>query len=330
MVLLQSTRPTGTASSRRYRSAATSLLRWIIAPMTTVLATSFVIFVALSFAPGDPVAQILGGRASDEDRAILREQLGLNDNVIARYFHWLGDALQGDLGISVISRQQVTDLLMPRIVTTGTLVLMAAFLIIIFGIALGALGGTRPRARSLVNGITGLGVAVPSFVAATVLISVFAVGLGWFPTYGAGSGFLDRIWHLTLPAISLSIGFSAYVAQLSAAAISEEVDREHVVTAVGRGLPRSLVLRRHVMRNASIPILTASGLTVAGLVAGSVIVETAFAIDGLGSLLVKSISSKDYAPATAIAVIIVVVFVTITTLIDLIQVRADPRLRKGA
>lgn len=309
------------------RSVLAGAWHWLLSPLTTVVLASFVIYVALSAAPGDPVARLLGERSTEEQRARLRAQLGLDDNVVVRYWNWLLDALHGDLGTSLISRQEVTSLLAPRITTTAILVVMASMLILLVGISLGTLGGISPRWRPLVNLATGLGIAVPSFVAASFLISTFAVQLGWFPTFGAGEGFTDKIWHLTLPAVALAIGWSAYVAQLTAAAVDEEASTEHVLTARGRGIPAWTITRRHILRNATIPVLTASGLTVAGLIAGSVIVETAFGIDGLGSLLVKSILSKDYAPVTAIAVVIVIVFVAITTLIDFAQSRLDPRLR---
>ncbi len=307
---------------------APHVARTFVAALGTMLVASFVIFVALALAPGDPVSQILGPRASDAQREQMREQLGLDDPLLVRYWHWLTGALHGDFGTSLTYREDVTALIEPRIFTTALLVLMATILILLVGLSFGTLGGTSDRWRPAVNALVGIGVAIPGFIAGSALISFFAVRLGWFPTYGAGSGFADRVWHLTLPAIALAMGWSAYVAQMTGAAVAEENRREHVLTARGRGISRGSVFRRHVLRNAAIPVLTASGLTVAGLVAGSVVVESVFAIDGLGSLLVKSVSSKDYAPVTAISMIIVAVFVIVTTTIDLAQVALDPRLRK--
>jgi peptide/nickel transport system permease protein len=287
------------------------------------------IFAALSLAPGDPIAQILGSRSTPEQREAMRVTLGLDDPLPVRYWNWLVNALQGDLGLSLAYRQSVSDLLEPRIGTTLTLVLLSTVMILVVGIVLGALGGGIPQLRPVVSFISGLGIAIPGFVAASVLISIFAVRLGWFPTFGAGTGFVDQVWHLTLPAIALSIGWTAYVAQITATAVKEEASREHVETARGRGIPAFVVFRRHIMRNAAIPILTISGLTIAGLVAGSVVVETAFSIDGVGSLLVKSVSSKDYSVVTAIAVLIVMVFVVMTTLIDILQAAIDPQMKAG-
>ncbi|MEV5827966.1 ABC transporter permease [Spirillospora sp. NPDC052242] len=299
----------------------------ILGAVATILAASLVIFAGLSVAPGDPVAQLLGAKATDQARANLRQDLGLDDPFLERYWHWLTGALHGDFGVSLTSRQDVTALIGPRLATTFLLVAMAALLVVLLGIGLGVIGGVGARGRAVVSALVGLGIAVPSFVAANALIGVFAVKLGWFPTYGSGDGFADRIWHLTLPAVALSIGYGAYVSQLTSAAVAEESEKEYVVTARGRGVPSGIVLRHHTLRNAIMPVLTASGLAVAGLVAGTVVVEQIFAIDGIGALLIRSITSKDYPVVTAVSLIIVIVFVLVTTVIDLIQVALDPRER---
>ncbi|MFE4675544.1 ABC transporter permease [Streptomyces sp. NPDC056723] len=313
-----------------WRHPALSLaVTYVVGPVATILCASFLLFAVLAWAPGDPVAQLLGPHASDSARAAIRARLGLDDPMPERYWHWLTGNLHGDLGTSLTYRQPVSDLLAPRMLTTFLLVGMSAVLILVAGLLLGGIGGTSPRWRPLVNALSGLGVAVPAFVATTLLISMFAVNLGWFPTSGAGGGFADRLWHLTLPAIALSIGYAAYLSQLTSSAIGEEAEAEHVQTGRGRGLPRSWIFRRHILRNAALPILTASGLTVAGLVAGAVVVEPAFGIDGIGSLLIRSVSAKDYPVVTGVSFLIITVFVVVTTLLDAGQHLLDPRLRKG-
>lgn len=308
---------------------ASAVSKWVLAPLATIFVSSFVIFMALTAAPGDPISQVLGDRATDEQRQAMREALGLDQPAIVRYFDWLAGAFSGNFGLSFTYRQPVEEILAPRIGTTAFLVCYAAIIILIIGIGLGSFGGQSRRFRPAVSAGIAVGIAIPSFVAAIFLSSVFAVSLGWFPTYGAGSGFLDMLWHMTLPAIALAIGWSAYVAQITTAAIREVTGTEQVVTARARSLPRGLTFRRHIFRNASLPVLTASGLTVAGLVAGSAIVESAFAIDGIGSLLVRSVAAKDYPVVMAISLIIVVVFVVVTTAIDIAQNLLDPRRRGG-
>lgn len=322
------------AGTRRAISSASSLgtdaLRWVVGPIATILVASFVVYMALALSPGDPVAQILGSRSTAEERAALTEQLGLNRPVVLRYFDWIAGTLQGDFGISYTYRTEVSAVLGPRVGTTALLVAMAGILILIVGVTLGSFGGVSKGFRPTLSVLIGLGVAIPGFVASLVLVSIFAVQLGWFPTFGGGGeSFFDRVWHLTLPAIALSIGWGAYIAQITSASVNEEADKEHVRTAVGRGLPRALVFRKHVFRNAAIPVLTASGLTVAGLVAGSVVVESAFAIDGLGSLLARGVAAKDYALVAAVSLIIVAVFVVMTTLVDVAQTMLDPKRRTG-
>ena len=175
--------------------------------------------------------------------------------------------------------------------------------------------------------VSSIGIAVPAFVAAVLLVLVFSLRLGWFPAVGEGSGFADQLHHLTLPAIALSIGSIAYIAQITRSALVEEQSREHVETARGRGLSRQQVFRRHVLHNAALPIITIAGLIVAGLIAGAVIVESAFGINGVGSLLVSSVQGKDYNVVLAISLVIVLIFVLVTTALDALQFVLDPRVR---
>lgn len=313
-----------------FRSLSGKVLRAVSGAIGTVLVSSFLIYIGLSLAPGDPVAQLLGAGSTAQDRAAKRAELGLDDPLFVRYWDWLTSALQGDLGTSLVYRSDVGSLVGQRMETTVLLVIMAGLIVVFAGVGLGIVGGTFTRARPAVAGLVGFGIAVPSFVASTALIGTFAVQLGWFPTHGAGAGILDTLWHLVLPAVALSISFACYVGQISTAAISEESTTGYVTTSRGRGVPEIFILRNHVLRNASLPVLTASGLAVAGLVAGTVIVEQVFSIDGIGALLVQSIIGKDQPVVMAISLIIVIVFVAVTTSIDLLQSVLDPRTRRSA
>ena len=157
-------------------------------------------------------------------------------------------------------------------------------------------------------------------------IVLFAVKLGWFPAIGAGDGLTDRIHHLTLPALALAIGQTAYIARVARASVLDELDRDHVQTAIARGLPRRYITRTHVLRNAAIPIVTVSGLTVAGLAATTVVVERAFNLNGVGSLLVEAIARKDFAVVQAVALLLVSLFLVINSLVDLTYGLLDPRV----
>jgi peptide/nickel transport system permease protein len=203
-------------------------------------------------------------------------------------------------------------------------------LILVVGLLVGIGAGLRPGKvdASMMLAATAA-MAVPAFVAAVVLITVFAVDAGWFPVFGSGRGFGDRLWHLTLPAAALALSAVAYVARLSRAAVRRELGSEHVQAAISRGLPRRSVLRRHVVRNAMIPIVTVAGLTVGGLIAGAVVVEQAFQLNGLGSYLVEAVGSKDFPVVQAICLILVAAFVVINTLVDILYSLLDPRIAVG-
>jgi peptide/nickel transport system permease protein len=303
------------------------ILQRLGALVLTLFVASVLIFGSLYLAPGDPATVLAGGRATPEVLEQIREQNGLNDPVWARYSDWLTGVLQGDLGTSFIYKQDVTSLLAPRIGTTLFLVVYASILILGVGVSLGLVSGLRRRLGGVVTAATAVGIATPTFVAAIILITVFAVNLGWFPVFGSGEGFADRLWHLTLPAIALAITFCAYVMQITKAAVKEELEREHVETARSRGIPWPLIVRRHVFRNALIPITTVAGLTVAGLIAGAVVVEQAFGLNGMGSLLVQSAAQKDFAVVQAVSLILVTAFVVANAVVDFANSLLDPRLR---
>ncbi|MFL5818911.1 MAG: ABC transporter permease [Conexibacter sp.] len=308
------------------------LLRRLAMLVVTLLVASFAIFAALELVPGSPIATLSGGRTlPPESIAVLNERFNLDEPFLARYWDWLTGALHGDLGISIAKRQDVSSLIGERIGTTAMLVLMAALIIVIVGIALGVIGALRPGfidTGVLVS--TTIGVAVPSFVAAIVLIAIFAVNLGWFPAFGSGSGFGDRIWHLTLPSIALAASSVAVLARVTRASVQAELKREHVQTAVSRGIPWQLVLRRHVLRNAAIPITTVAGITIASLIALSAVVERAFSLDGLGSYLINAALSKDYAVVQGISLVLIVSFVAVNTLVDVLYAVLDPRVKLGS
>ncbi len=298
----------------------------------TLLVSSFVVFSALFIAPGNPLAQLSGGRTlPPEAVAALEQRYHLDDPFLVRYWHWLTNALHGDFGDSIAARESVSAVIGQRIGTTAALVALAALIIVIAGIGLGLLAGLRPGlADGGVLVLTSFLAAVPSFLAAIVLISLFSVNLGWLPALGNGSGFADSLKHLILPAFALALASLAIVARVTRVAVREELDREHVQTATSRGIPRAQVIRRHVLRNAAIPITTITGITIASLIATSAVVETAFSLNGLGSALVQAAATKDFAVVQGIALVLVVAFVVVNVLVDLLYALLDPRISVGS
>jgi len=300
----------------------------------SLLVASFVIFGALYLAPGSALAALSGGRALPAASvAILNQRYHLNDPFFEQYWYWLDGVVHGNLGISITLRENVSTLIGNRVWTTAGLVLYASLIICVLGIGLGVLAGLRPGwldTSTLVT--TAVTAAVPSFVASTVLITVFAVKLGWFPALAtsSGGGLFDNLKAFTLPAIALAISSLAVVARVTRAAIREEADREHVQTAISRGIPPRQVIQRHILRNAAIPITTVSAITVASLIAVSAIVETAFSMNGLGAYLVQAAQSKDLAVVQGISLILVAAFVVVNLIADLLYAILDPRVKLGA
>jgi peptide/nickel transport system permease protein len=310
------------------RFAARRLAMLVLA----LLVASFVIYASLSIAPGDPLAVLTGGRTlPPEATAVLRARYHLDESLPVQYWHWLTSAVQGDLGDSIALRESVNAVITQRAAVTFELVLYASILILLLGIGSGVLAGLRRGALdTTVIAATTVSAAIPSFVAAIVLIAVFAVNLGWFPALGAGEGVLDRLWHLTLPAIALALSALAIVARVTRVSVRDEMGREHVQTAISRGLPWHLIVRRHVLRNAAIPITTISGITIASLIALSAVVERAFSLNGLGAALVSAAASKDFAVVQGVSLILVAAFVITNALVDLLYAVLDPRVALGS
>jgi peptide/nickel transport system permease protein len=300
--------------------------------VASLLVASFVIFAALYLAPGNPVAALSGGRALPPGSIrILDARYHLNEPFLAQYWFWLDNALHGNLGISIILRENVSTLIASRIWTTAGLVLYASLIILVVGIGLGIVSGLRPGVfdtGTLVT--TAVSSAIPAFVAAIALILLFSVKLGWFPALGNGTDFVSNVRHFTLPAIALATASLAIVARVTRAAVREEGDREHVQTAVSRGIPARHVIQRHILRNAAIPITTISGITIASLIAVAAVVETAFSLNGLGAYLVQSAEDKDIAVVQGISLVLVTAFVIVNLLVDALYAVLDPRVTLGS
>ncbi|MDR6906394.1 peptide/nickel transport system permease protein [Agromyces sp. 3263] len=313
-------------------SVGSYLLRRTGGLVLVLLVTSFLVFGLLYLAPGSPLAFILGPRGgTPEQIAMVTEQYHLDDPFVVRYAAWLGDILRGDLGYSIVYRQDVSALISGRVGTTLALVSMAAIIIAVVGIGAGTFAALRGGwGDQLTSTFAAVGLSTPSFVIGVALISVFAVGLGWFPTFGSGTGGVDTLWHLTLPAIALSVASAAYLARITRAAVLEESGREHVQTATVRGLAPQRIVRHHVLRNSLIPIVTVLGLTIATLIAGAVVIENVFALDGLGSLLVRAILQRDFAVVQAVILVLVVAFVVVNAIVDFLYTFIDPRIALGS
>jgi peptide/nickel transport system permease protein len=303
----------------------------LVALVITLLLASMAIYGAMFLAPGSPLAFLTRGRTmSPEELDAIAAQYHLNEPVWRQYLYWLNGVLHGDLGTSILQKAPVTSLIGERAVNTLWLVVCASILILVVGLTVGIIAGLKPGwiDTSLMLTATAA-MAIPAFVAAIILILIFAVNLQWFPVFGQGEGFTDRIYHLVLPSVALALASVAYVARLTRAAIRSEAESDHVQTAVSRGLPQRSIISKHILRNAMIPIVTVAGLTIGGLIAGAVVIEQVFQLNGLGSYLVEAVGSKDFPVVQAISLILVASFIVLNTIVDLLYAALDPRIVVG-
>lgn len=303
----------------------------IVSTILTLLASSFLIFGALALAPGSPLAALSGNRPlTPEQVAAIEERYHLNDPFFVRYFQWVFDFVRGDWGISIVQNDSVANLIGARIGTTAILVVYATTLLLILGLSVGMIAAVSgPRVQAGVTAVTTVALATPPFFYALVFVSIFAVGLGWFPVFGDGVGFLDRLWHLTLPAFALALSGCALISRIVRNSLTEELGKDYAEVARARGLRERRVLGRHVLRNALVPTVTIAGLTVAALFADTAVIETAFGINGIGQLLASSVLAKDFAVVQAITLLIVVVFLVTNLIVDLLYRVLDPRMSQA-
>ena len=300
--------------------------------LLTLFLASLLVFFSRFLVPGDPISFLLRGRKpSPEAVAQVTAQYGLDLPPWQQYLNWLAGILQGDFGRSLQFRQDVSQVIGDRLPVTLGLVVMAGTMIAVVGLTAGiiaSLNRGKVLDRAVLIGLTVLG-AIPSFVGSIVLIAIFAVQLGWFPSFGSGEGFFDTVHHLVLPSIALAIVFVVLVGKVTRSSMVEQLGREHVEVATSRGLKRGTVIRRHVFRNSIGPILTVSGVLVAGLLVASSIVEAAFGLSGIGSLLVQSVDRLDFPVVQAIVLLVVTAFVVVNAIIDILEPWVDPRAAAG-
>ncbi|MGH6880626.1 ABC transporter permease [Hypericibacter sp.] len=309
------------------------ILERLAVAIPLLLIISLGVFALVHIAPGDPVRALLGTRASDPATlAALREKYHLNDPFFVQYGKWLWQVLQGDLGRSINGNRLVLSAIKERAGVTAFLSLIGTAIVLVFGVTLGMIAalrrGTRLDRAMVMFGV--FGISSPAFVTGIFLLYFFGVVLGWFPTFGAGrEGFGDRLWHLTLPALALALSVMAIVVKITRASMIEELDRDYVTFARARGLSASRIVFGYVLRNALIPVVTAAGLVVVGLLASAIYVEVTFALPGLGSLTVEAVQKRDIPLIQGTTLVFSCFVVLINLAIDIVYTLIDPRIRFG-
>jgi len=307
------------------------LKRLSIAAITLAMA-SMVVFAVLEILPGDPARLMLGFNASAEQVELLRTQLGLNDPLILRYLNWVGGLLTLDFGRSYTYSVPVLELVRERIVVSLPLALMALVLSTAIAIPVGiyAAGRRGQAGDTIAMGTTQIGVAVPNFWFALLLIYCFAVWLRWVPAGGFagwGAGIWPALKSLILPAVALALPQAAILARVTRQALVEVLAEDYIRTARAKGMPWRAVMWRHALRNAMIPVLTIMGLQFAFLLAGTVIIENVFYLPGLGRLIFQAINQRDLIVVESVVMLLVAAVIGVNLVVDLSYAAVDPRLR---
>ncbi|MCP4209097.1 MAG: ABC transporter permease [Shimia sp.] len=293
---------------------------------------SLVIFFVIEVVPGDPASFMLGLNAQPDTIAALRSELGLDVSKLERYLAWVGGMLQGDFGTSYTYRTPVTEMIGDRIWVSLPLALYALTLSTLIAFPAGIYAASRrgKPGDMAVMGATQLGVAVPNFWFAMMLVLIFAINLRWFSAGGfAGwdKGVAAAMKSLTLPAISLALPQSAILARVMRSALLDVLGEDFMRTARAKGLTRRQALMRHGLRNAMIPVLTIIGMQFSFLLAGAIIIEQVFFLPGLGRLIFQSISARDLIVVESVVMLLVFLVILVTFLVDLAYAAIDPRLR---
>lgn len=302
----------------------------------TLFAVTFITFVLTDLLPGDPITQILPPESlSDLDLvAQIEEELGLNDPLLTRYVRWVGNAMQGDFGRSFGSDQTVMSTIKSRLPVTAELALVTVIFSLIIAVPMGTLAAYR-QGKSLdqvSSSVFQIFLSIPSFVVGIFCIWLFALKLGWVPASGwnrLGNGIWPNMKTVFMPALSLSLAEMAVYARVMRSDMISTLQQDFILSARAKGLRDRYVLSQHALRPSSLSLVTIVGLNLANLLAGAVVVERLFAIPGLGFELVESILNRDYLLILGLVSFIGIIYVLLNTLVDLIYMFVDPRIREA-
>ena len=312
------------------------MLRFILARLGGTLAVlilvAVMVFALTRLASGDPIALLLGDQATAEDIAQARVQYGLDKPLLTQFGYWIKEVAQGNLGNSIFLQRPVTQALAERAEPTFFLATFAVTIAALIGIPCGLIAAVwRGRlVDQIFSAVAMLGASVPSFWMGLILIQIFAVWLGWFPASGYGNPgvpLIERLHHLVLPATVLGVLNSALIIRFTRASVLDILNEDYVRTARSKGLSERVVILKHVLRNALVPIVTVLGLTLALMIGGAVVTETVFNLPGVGNLVVRAVLRRDYPVIQGTLLVIAGIYVLINLVIDLIYMIVDPRIR---
>lgn len=308
-----------------------NLARFVV----TYLVATVVVFLFMRLIPGDPAQIALGVNATPELLERTRKEFGTDQPLIVQYFDWAGGLLRGDFGTSYVTRTDISPLVADRLQVSLILVIAAMVVALAIAIPLGTWAAVKHRNLSgvVIGAGSQLGVAVPGFLAAILLVLIFAVGLGWLPASGwtpPGEDFGDFVRRLILPVLALASVQGAILTRYVRSAVLEIMSEDYLRTARAKGLSKMGALVKHGLRNAAIPVITVTGVQIAALIIGAVVIERVFVIPGLGSMLLDAVGNRDLLTVQSVVMVLVAITLVLNLLVDVLYTIVDPRMRKSA
>ena len=308
-----------------------NLARFVV----TYIVATIVVFLFMRLIPGDPAQVALGVNATPELLEQTRREFGTDRPLIVQYFDWAGGLLTGDFGTSYLTRTDISPMVADRLQVSLILVLTAMALALLVAIPLGTWAAVRHRHPSgIVIGVgSQLGVAIPGFLAGILLVMIFAVGLGWLPANGwtpPAADFGDFVRRLILPVVALASVQGAILTRYVRSAVLEVMSEDYLRTARSKGLGRMQALVKHGLRNAAIPVITVTGVQIAALIIGAVVIERVFVIPGLGSMLLDAVNNRDLLTVQSVVMVLVAITLVLNLVVDILYTIVDPRMRRSA
>jgi peptide/nickel transport system permease protein len=305
----------------------------LLITIPVLIGMSLLVFSLIHLVPGDPARVMLGLTATPQNIATLRRQLGLDDPLWQQYLRWLWKLLHGDMGTDFRSHEPLTHMLLNRLPVTLELTVLATLIAIVIAIPLGVLAAAKRRGAADVTGtaLSLVGISVPDFWLGVLLILLVSLRLKWLPPSGyrsiAGFGLLTNLKYMALPALTLSISMAAVLMRTTRAAMTEVLDQEYIKFARAKGIRETLVIYKHALRNASIPIVTVLGLQFGYLLGGAVIVETMFNLPGIGKMTLNAVNTRSYPIVQGGVLVIGLLFMLVNLITDLLYAVLNPRIR---
>ncbi|XAZ19621.1 ABC transporter permease (plasmid) [Sinorhizobium sp. B11] len=295
----------------------------------TILLVLTLVFIAMRILPGDPAIAALGDNATAEQLQLFRERMGLNAPLWQQYINFVVGTLSLDFGRSAMTDQPVLGLIAYNLPYTIELTIVAMIMGVVVGVPFGVWAATHRNGLpdSAMRGFSLFGYAIPDFYLGALLLITFALNLGWFPINGGGTGFIDRMHHVFLPALTLALVKAAFIGRLTRTSLLEVMGRDYVRTARAKGARETRVIYRHGLRNALLPLTTGLGLSMLATLSGSVAIELVFNRPGIGKLLISAIAERDYGVIQGGVVVFAMFVVLINLAMDLIYIVVDPRIR---